>query len=634
VRALRIATLLFLAAPAAAHAADPSIVRRDVTLAGDRAPAVIREARPFDMLGLHWRGSGRVTFRTKGLSGRWSPWRQAAPEAEDLPDVEVEGSSGGWHLGNPWWAGPSDRFEVRTQGRVTRVRAWLVTSPAARIPVRRVSIAGSPPIITRRAWAANESIRRAAPRYAPTLRMAVVHHTAGSSGSGPEASAAIVRGIEIYHVKANGWNDIGYNFLVDRWGQVFEGRFGGMTKNVIGAHAQGFNTGSTGVALIGTYSSKNPSPEAERSLASLLSWRLDVSHLDPGSSAMIASGGNPRFTAGEGVYLRAISGHRDAGFTACPGNALYARLAALTEVAATTGLPKLYEPSVRGSIGTTIRFSARLSQPLQWTVTVIGPAGARVAQKTGIGDRVAWSWKSAGRPAGRYVWKIAAGSSVRPASGVIGGGPVTSPPAPRPALSSLSVSPGVVSPDGDGYADVATATYRLGERSRVTVTLDDEYDLPVAVLFVDARQNAGKRTVTWPLDAVPDGRYRLVVSLRADSGRRARATAELAIMRALSWVRVDPTSFSPDGDGVGDTVQFSFTTSKAVQIAVEVRERGQPLALVFSDWLEPGPHGVVWDGRVGEGTIASGAYELWVTASDEIGTVSQVVPFTVTRRSG
>src|SRR5581483_1690954 len=108
------------------------------------------------------------------------------------------------------------------------------------------------------------------------------------------ASAAIVRGIELYHVRANGWNDIGYNFLVDRYGQIFEGRAGGVDRNVIGAHAEGFNTGSVGVAVLGNYSSASLTPAAERSLVKLLAWRLDVAHVDPLGVVTRLSGGNAK----------------------------------------------------------------------------------------------------------------------------------------------------------------------------------------------------------------------------------------------------------------------------------------------------------------------------------------------------
>ena len=106
----------------------------------------------------------------------------------------------------------------------------LRRSPVERRPPRRFQVAGSPPIIPRFSWHADESIRRAAPQYGDAVHFAVVHHTAGTNNYTRAQSAAIVRGIELYHVKGNGWNDIGYNFLVDKYGQVFEGRYGGVDR--------------------------------------------------------------------------------------------------------------------------------------------------------------------------------------------------------------------------------------------------------------------------------------------------------------------------------------------------------------------------------------------------------------------
>ena len=126
--------------------------------------------------------AGRVELRTRSGSGPWSQWRTAAPEAEDRPDRGApERTRLGWTVGNPWWAPGSTRLEVRTVGRVTRVRAWFVRSPAASVPIRQVAFTGSPKIVPRSGWRADEKIVRSAPRYAPVLRFAVVHHTAGSS---------------------------------------------------------------------------------------------------------------------------------------------------------------------------------------------------------------------------------------------------------------------------------------------------------------------------------------------------------------------------------------------------------------------------------------------------------------------
>ena len=149
------------------------------------------------------------------------------------------------------------------------------------MPPRTLAIAGSPPSCRARRGAPNESIRRGSTLFAQSLQFAVIHHTAGANSYTAAQSAAIVRGIQTYHVKSNGWNDLGYNFVVDKYGQVFEGRYGGIERNVVGAHAEGFNTGSVGIALLGTYGDAQPSRKALDALASLLAWRLDVAHVDP-----------------------------------------------------------------------------------------------------------------------------------------------------------------------------------------------------------------------------------------------------------------------------------------------------------------------------------------------------------------
>ena len=207
----------------------------------------------FDLVGLRWRGAGSVTFSVRSVEGRWGPWLDAAAEDEDAPNPgsPEARASRGWRLGSATWVGPSNGIRYRITGSVRDLRASFVRSPELRIPLRAVASAGSPPVVPRSAWGADESIVKHAPSYAPAIRFAVVHHTAGTNDYRPAQAAAILRGIELYHVKSNGWNDIGYNFLVDRFGTVYEGRAGGIDRNVIGAHALGFNTGSVGVARDG-----------------------------------------------------------------------------------------------------------------------------------------------------------------------------------------------------------------------------------------------------------------------------------------------------------------------------------------------------------------------------------------------
>jgi len=656
---LRLAIALALAAPGAAHAADATIVSRDLPLGPARTVAAVGAPLRFDLVGLHWKGPGSVEFRTRSVSGRWSAWERAAPEAEDLPD----GPAGPWRLGNPYWTGPSDRIEYRVHGTVSRLRAFYVRSPVEKVPARTLSIAGSPRIVPRAGWRADEKIRRAPPRYAGAVHFAVVHHTAGSNSYGPATSAAIVRAIEIYHVRGNGWNDIGYNFLVDRYGQVFEGRYGGMTRAVIGAHAQGFNTGSVGVSILGDYTSTAVPAAAEAALEKLLAWRLDVAHVDPRSTLMWVSDGNPKYPRGTPVFLRAISGHRDTGFTTCPGNRLYARLRAIAAGVGSIGLPKLYAPLARGTVGGLVIFTARLSTALPWRVIV--STGQRVvARGSGFGPALEWTWDARRVPRGyRYDWTMEAGVTLRPASGTIGTGrpaPPPGPPAPPPArppaplpppkpppvappppspppppppaelLTGLDVEPPVASPNHDGYADVITISYTLGSRAYATAVITDANGVPVWSIFDGQHQSARTIAFTWAPDALPDGSYTLTVSARADDGRTAQLQAPFLVDRVLGSVSATPQVFSPNGDGLNDTIAFVFAVAKPALVTVAVQLAGQTVATPFTGQLDPGTSQVIWDGKDSSGaSVSDGQYEAVVTATDDVAQVSQSAGFGV-----
>src|SRR5207302_10985498 len=155
-----------------------------------------------------------------------------------------------------------------------------------------------------------------------------------------------------------------------------------------GAHSEGFNTGTAGVALMGNFSHATPPKAQQDALVNLLAWRLDVAHVDPLSTVVYTSGGNFKFRSGKNVTLRAISGHRDTGPSECPGNGTYVLLPALAKRVSLTGLPKLYTPAVTGVLGGPVRIQARLSSPLPWTVTVVDQLGHGVATGTGKGTAV------------------------------------------------------------------------------------------------------------------------------------------------------------------------------------------------------------------------------------------------------
>ena len=573
------------------------------------SPEAPLRVQRFDLVGLHWRGSGEVLFRTRSFSGRWSRWQRGLAE-DDRPD----GPSGAVRIGNPYWTGGADAVEYRARGRVSGVRAFLVRS-AGGVVIRRPQFTKAPGVITRAEWGANEAIRRGAPRYADAVHFAIVHHTAGSNAYSASQSAAIVRAIELYHVRGNGWNDIGYNFLVDKYGQIFEGRYGGMTRPVIGAHAQGFNLGSIGIAVIGDYQAATLTPAARSALVSLLAWRLDLAHVDPLSRVVRVSTGNPEYPAGRAVTLRAISGHRDTGPTSCPGNSLYAQLPAIRAAVARTGLPKIYEPAVIGALGGPVRFIARLSGSADWTVTVRDERGAVVGTGSGSATKVDWTWDATTAATDQqYSWAITV-PQARSATGTIG---TALPPL---ALREVKVTPPVVTPNGDGRSDRAKVLFRVTRQAFVTAILLDESQTVAATLFKRLFK-PGLRAFDWKHMTVPDGRYRLSLVARDAHGKEVQALVPVSVDRTLAGFAAKPGAISPNADGRRDKLAFSFTLNAPAHVLIRI----SPLT-VFEGDLPAGPQRLVWDGA----ELPDGRYSAVVSATDSLLTVKQAVPVRIDR---
>jgi hypothetical protein len=217
---------------------------------------------------------------------------------------------------------------------------------------------GQPPIVARRAWALNGAHPRVAPEYG-TVQLAFVHHTENPDGYSAAEVPAMLRSIYDFHRYTHGWNDIGYNFVIDRFGRIFEARAGGIDEPVVGAQAGGYNVYSTGIALLGTYSAQRISPPARTALEHLLAWKLSLhgAPLQGRVTVRVTPGGAvySRFPANTPVSLPRVAGHRDADSTDCPGDALYAELQDVRRAAARlTGLTgratvRLQAPEVAGA---------------------------------------------------------------------------------------------------------------------------------------------------------------------------------------------------------------------------------------------------------------------------------------------
>jgi N-acetylmuramoyl-L-alanine amidase-like protein len=304
---------------------------------------VLRAPKRFDLIGFRWRrhGPARLAVRARGARRQWSAW-------VEIPAAGSHGPDGAVVFGTePVWIGGADDCQVRIAGRARALRAHFVNSTGTTAAVGRLSsglrravaaaartvtgtTAGVPAIIPRAAWGGDGCPPRTNPSHGD-VELAFVHHTVGANDYGREDSAAIVLAICRYHRNVNGWNDIGYNFLVDKYGQVFEGRAGGIEAAVVGAQAQGYNAHSTGIANLGTFSTAGQSEAALNALAQLIAWKLSL-HGVPvqGQVTMISGGGSSnRYPAGSKVTFERIAGHRDGDATACPGDGLYAQLAEL-----------------------------------------------------------------------------------------------------------------------------------------------------------------------------------------------------------------------------------------------------------------------------------------------------------------
>ncbi|MFJ3510052.1 N-acetylmuramoyl-L-alanine amidase [Streptomyces luteogriseus] len=326
-----------------------------------------RTTEPFSLVGVTWDDpdaalDGTAEVRTRSReSGAWSAWRPLETDGrrpETGPDRDRAGVRGSTQ---PLWTGPSDGVQVRVSGsRLPEgLRVELVDPEAGSDAVRTEAVdpdtarpaagplsAERPAMTSRSAWGADESLVKDPPTYTGDTKAVFVHHTAGTNDYACSESASIVRGVFLYHVQSNGWNDIGYHFLVDKCGTVFEGRAGGVDKPVLGAHTYGFNTATSSVSVLGDYSTAATNAAVRASVAKVAAWKLGLYGIDPTGTTVLTSGAdNGKYKLGQKVTFHRISGHRDGYPTECPGQHLYDDLPEIRTLAANAG--KQAEPAAQ-----------------------------------------------------------------------------------------------------------------------------------------------------------------------------------------------------------------------------------------------------------------------------------------------
>jgi uncharacterized protein with LGFP repeats len=315
----------------------PAVLSHDGEQADVVAELPARGTDDFGLVGVTWDAgydsTGLIVEVRLRTDGAWGRWEELHSEGADA-DGGVPGTE-------PLWVGSADGVSVRVASpagvrppglKVSTIDPGTSTTPASASTVSpaiyrtastgaatMTAAASKPAIILRSAWGAAPNTKCDSPTTVSASRGAVVHHTAGTNNYTQAQSASIVRATQAYHMKSRKWCDIGYNFLVDKYGQIFEGRNGGVDKQVRAAHSGNaeVNTYAMGVSMMGTFATSEPTQATKDAVTRLISWRF-------GAMGIPATG---TYVLG-GKTLNRISGHRDVVGTECPGAAAYAWLSA------------------------------------------------------------------------------------------------------------------------------------------------------------------------------------------------------------------------------------------------------------------------------------------------------------------
>lgn len=329
-----------------------------------------------------------------------------SPADDAVPATPV----GATHAAGPLAAPPM----AGTQA-ITLIAATVPATPLADTQAAAATAAPArPSIISRAEWGADESIRGGEPEYASSIKVGVIHHTATSNSYSVASTYAQIRSIYAYHTLSLGWSDIAYNILVDKFGRLFEGRYGGLDQPVIGAATGGFNRYTFSVSALGNYTEVAAPPAMVESIARVMAWKFSIHYVNPQGTSQLTSAGadTSRYPAGQVATVPNVMAHRDTNYTGCPGENLYGELnairyqikqllpAGLEHPAATT----IYRtPTANGSV----RFTSGMLYGGNWALRVRDMNGALVRQYVGTGWSIDVTWPmetSSGAPvlAGTY----------------------------------------------------------------------------------------------------------------------------------------------------------------------------------------------------------------------------------------
>src|ERR671935_2590080 len=481
---------------AALLGAGPTNAGRPTTLAYEASAAVgsvktFRLPRPATDVAVHWLGQRRAHVRVAFSRDRVRFGNPRLVRLDELGEARRTGET----YGAVMTAHGARAVRVWSDRPLRRLTVLALTDrgPPPRLPLRNLASTVQPLVISRAGWGADESLRFDStgkeiwpPAFYP-IQKVIVHHTA-TQNNDPDP-AATIRSIYQYHAVTQGWGDIGYNFLIDESGRIYEGRYsrpyapgesptgedsGG--NGVTAAHTQGYNSGTVGIALLGTLTNQDATPAARNALEQLIAWIDDSHGIDPKGSELYT---NP--VSGTQATFPNVAGHRDLAATECPGGAFYATLPTIRSdvaaliAAAQPGFSVAAAPPSQTVIqggsadySVTVSRTGGFSDPVTLSVTGV-PAGttATFAPNPADSSTLALATSST-TPAGSYPLTItgAAGATTHSTSVTLVVNPPPPPPSPdfsiRASPASQAISRGgtasyavSIAPSG-GFTDAVT----------------------------------------------------------------------------------------------------------------------------------------------------------------------------------
>ncbi len=510
-----------------------------------------------------------IQVRVKDAGG-WGKWTELDMDGEHGPDPGSAEAAKARVGSDPLLAVNATKVRVRIDTPTGRVPAGttltLVDAPKSSGDgrtgtVTQLANAGQPSIISRAQWGADESLRSRAPYYTDNVRAGFVHHTASSSSYSRSGAAAQVRAIYAYHTKSLKHSDIDYNFVVDRFGRLYEGRAGGINRAVLGGHTAGFNEHTFAVVALGNFDTFKPASAdmaaMRDSVARLFAWKLGLSGVSPTATVKLRSAGYikaTRYPKGSIATLPAISSHRMVNYTACPGRYIQEQLPAIRALAASYSKVVVSAPSPVGTsvpYGTgSVSLASWTTKAVTWTADILSPCSdTPVRRFTGT------TTKAGAIP---LTWDLrdSKGARVLPATytvrvtGAAGGVPVAM------VSSTLTVTP----KSGQAWGPCANVSRVVGADSATTSVLWGRLSAPSSKTVVVTGAGTSAALQAAGLTAAPlASALGAPLLLTAPSALSSAVAAEVKARAATHAIVVGSTSVVSDA---------AVTSLKALKVSV------------------------------------------------------------------